>query len=76
MSTNGILVIKSPPSTLVLVASTVVDCWLEESVTLTLMRPATEARRRVLTRGGLRDCGTGWARVKPRGEGGGYETPL
>ena len=38
--------------------------------------PATEAKRRVLTRGGLRDCGTGWARVKPRGEGGGYETPL
>lgn len=40
------------------------------------MSPAIEARRRVLTRGGLRDCGTGWARVKPRGEGGGYETPL
>ncbi len=71
-----VLVIKSPPSALGFVVSTEADCWLVESVTLTLMSPATEARRRVLTRGGLRDCGTGWARVKPRGEGGGYETPL
>lgn len=57
-------------------ASHVAKCWLEGSVTLTLTSPATEAKRRVLTRGGLRDCGTGCVRVRPRGEGGGYETPL